>query len=285
MTAKSYSVGSRLPVRSVVANNFAVDSDNRIHSDDVAAEFGFKGGLVPGVAIFSYMTQPVVETIGRDWLERGRIAARFLKPVYHGESVAVHTAVENGSPPCFKVEVKNMDGLLCGVADVELPDRLPPAPTSAAYPLRPMPSHTERFPSRTSAFAAGETLLGSLEFEVTGATTLEAVVPFIDAVCDPLAIYRGKNAACHPALIVAQANQLLKENVDLGPWIHTSSDVQFFALPRQGQRLFLRGKVAGAFTRRRNEFIELDLAMFDSSDRPLAHIRHVAIIHLAPPTV
>ena len=86
MTATTYRTGSRLPVRSVIANNFAFESDNRIHADDVAAEYGFRGGLVPGVGVFAYMTQPVVEALGRDWLERGRIAARFIKPVYHDDS-------------------------------------------------------------------------------------------------------------------------------------------------------------------------------------------------------
>ena len=28
----------------------ATDSDNRIHSDDVAKQYGFRGGLVPGVS-------------------------------------------------------------------------------------------------------------------------------------------------------------------------------------------------------------------------------------------
>ena len=31
------------------AINYAHDSDNRIHSDEYAVRYGFKGGLVPGV--------------------------------------------------------------------------------------------------------------------------------------------------------------------------------------------------------------------------------------------
>ena len=281
MTSTSYSTGSCLPVRSVIANNFAFESDNRIHADDVAAEFGFRGGLVPGVGVFAYMTQPVVEALGRDWLERGRITAHFIKPVYHDDSVTVHAAVESESPLRFRVEVRNAEGQPCGVGEVELPDHPPAAPDPAAYPLRPMPLPADRFPCRIEAFGSGETVLGSLEFEVAWQTAVEGPEPFIDAVRDPLTIYRGKDAACHPALIAAQANQLLKENVDLGPWIHTSSVVQYFALPREGERLSLRGKVAKTFAKRQHEFVELDLAMFDAKDRPLAHIKHVAIIHPA----
>ena len=281
MTAASYSTGSCLPVRSVIANNFAFESENRMHADDVAAEFGFRGGLVPGVGVFAYMTQPVVEALGRDWLERGRIAARFMKPVYHDECVTVHTAVENESPLRFNVEVRNAEGQPCGVGEIELPDHSPAAPDPAAYPRRPLPSHADRYPCRIAAFASDETELGSLEFEAAWQTALEGPEPFIEAVRDPLVIYRGKDAACHPAMIVSRANQLLKENVDLGPWIHTASTVQFFGLAREGERLSLRGKVARTFAKREHEFVELDLAMFDSTDRPLAHIIHVAIIRPA----
>lgn len=281
MTATNYSAGSCLPDRSVTANNFAVESENRMHADNVAAEFGFRGGLVPGVGVFAYMTQPVVEALGRAWLERGRIAARFMKPVYHDECVTVHAAVKNELPLCFNVEVRNAEGEPCGVGEIELPDHPPVAPDPAAYPLRPLPSPADRYACRIDAFVSDETALGSLDFEAAWQTPLEGPEPFIEAVRDPLAIYRGKDAACHPAMIVSRANQLLKENVDLGPWIHTASTVQFFALPREGERLSLRGKVAKTFAKREHEFVEMDLAMFDSKDRPLAHIIHVAIIRPA----
>lgn len=291
MTIPSLSPGTRLPVRTVTANNFAFDSDNRMHADDVAAEFGFRGGLVPGVGIFAYMTQPVVEALGREWLERGRIAARFIKPVYHEECVTVHATVEGGSPlgstgkmrvpRVFKLEVKNAEGVVCGIGTAELADAPPATPDPADYPERPMPPDDERLPANSAAFDPGKTILGSLAFEARWQTAVEGPEPFIEAVCDPLPIYRGDAAACHPALIVAMANQMLKENVDLGPWIHTASDVQYFALAKEGERLTLRGKAVNAYRKREHEFVELDLAMFDASDRALAHIHHVAIIRPA----
>ena len=36
-----------------------------MHSDDVALAYGFKGALVPGVTVFSHMTQPLVATARR----------------------------------------------------------------------------------------------------------------------------------------------------------------------------------------------------------------------------
>ena len=37
------------------AFNTAPDSRNEIHSDKVAKQFGFKGGLVPGVTVTAYL--------------------------------------------------------------------------------------------------------------------------------------------------------------------------------------------------------------------------------------
>ena len=275
----------RLPTRSIVANNYAPDADNKIHSDDVAAQFGFDGALVPGVAVFAYLTQPIVDSLGSAWLQRGRIAARFLKPVYHDETVSVETVVENRSPPQFAVELKNPKGILCAVAQVGLPDESPAPPDPANYPLRPLPAPADRFPNRIDAIPSGQTILGSIEFDPADHQTVGIAASFVDAVCDPLTIYRQQDPPCHPAMLVAQANQLLIENVILGPWIHTASDVQFFSTASQNQTLSLRGEVADTFTKRGHQFVELDLALFDASDQPLAHIRHTAIIRLAEPAI
>ena len=40
------------------AVNTAPDSENKMHDDRVAAQYGFRGGLVPGVTVYGYMTVP-----------------------------------------------------------------------------------------------------------------------------------------------------------------------------------------------------------------------------------
>ncbi|MGH9139401.1 MAG: hypothetical protein ACRD0G_20510 [Acidimicrobiales bacterium] len=61
----------------VVAHNTATASANRIHADEVARQFGFRGGLVPGVDVYAYLTHPAVAAWGLAWLERGTMHARF----------------------------------------------------------------------------------------------------------------------------------------------------------------------------------------------------------------
>src|SRR5580658_9560137 len=73
----------------VRAVNTAPDSENRIHEDGVAAEYGFRGGLVPGVTIYGYVAAAVIERLGLEWLRRGAMDVRFFEPFYAGEEVAV----------------------------------------------------------------------------------------------------------------------------------------------------------------------------------------------------
>ena len=50
---------------SATALNTAPDSENRIHSDELAQQYGFEGGLVPGVTISAYLVHPLVERWGK----------------------------------------------------------------------------------------------------------------------------------------------------------------------------------------------------------------------------
>ena len=70
---------TQVPPYTVNAYNSARDSENKIHDDSVASRFGFRGGLVPGVDVYGYMTHLPVARWGRDWLCRsvsGCIAGR-----------------------------------------------------------------------------------------------------------------------------------------------------------------------------------------------------------------
>ena len=74
---------------SIVAFNTAKASENKMHDDTVARKFGFTGGLVPGVEVFAYMSHVPLQAWGRAFLERGRMEARFAKPVYEGDTATV----------------------------------------------------------------------------------------------------------------------------------------------------------------------------------------------------
>jgi hypothetical protein len=269
----SFEVGQLLPEYELTAKNYGADHANKIHNDEGAAKYGFAGALVPGAGVYAYLTRPVVDALGPQWLERGGMRARFVHPVYDQEKVSVQSKVISVDPVEFSLEAFNQSSRLCGVGAAGLPATIPEL-NSDDYPFRPLPAQLR--PATIASFTVGEAL-GSLEFTVDLSGEMTR---FLDNVVETLPIYRGTDAVCHPAFFIAQANEIIMQNVALGPWIHTSSETQHYSVARDGERLSLRGRVIEAYEKRGNEYVVADLGLFGEGNRPIARIRHTAIIKL-----
>ena len=69
-----------LPAYRVTARNTSRQSENLIHDDATARRYGFRGGgLVPGVTVYAYLTQPLVAAFG-DACGRGASAPAWARP-------------------------------------------------------------------------------------------------------------------------------------------------------------------------------------------------------------
>jgi hypothetical protein len=264
--------GQSLPAHEVVAKNYGADHANKIHSDEGAAKYGFAGALVPGVGLYAYLTRPVVEAFVRDWIERGSMSAKFIKPVYDGERVRAQATVVGADPPELKLELIDSSGAVCASGAAGMPNSLPDLDPNR-FPAR---SVNERRPPSVAGFSIGEAL-GSLEFTLDLKGRIDQ---FLEDVVETSPVYRGDDAVCHPAFWIAQANEILMRNIALGPWIHVSSETQHYAIARDGERLSLRGRVVDLYEKRGHELIVADLGMFGEDDRPIASIKHTAIIRL-----
>ena len=73
--------GRIMASHTLTARNWATSSENRIHDDEVAQRYGFRGGLVPGVTLFAYLVPAIVADQGEPWLEGGFVDVRFAAPV------------------------------------------------------------------------------------------------------------------------------------------------------------------------------------------------------------
>jgi hypothetical protein len=241
----------------VRAVNTAVDSENRIHDDQVAAAYGFSGGLVPGVTIYGYMASAVIDHLGPEWLERGAMDVRFFQPFYEGEQVAVSIAEEGQGR--IKVEAGSRAS---GTAWLETAER------TADYPsARPMPDRVA---------ASLETIRVGIELG-TMEKTLDLSRPGMSA---PLDASIGGYA--HPAILLSLANEILIGNFILGPWIHSASEVRNSRPARDGERVEVRGKIVDAYERKGHQLIVLDVAIL-SGERLVSRIRHTAIWQLRQP--
>ena len=263
-----------LPTRTLVAKNYATDSANRMHSDDGAAPYGFRGGLVPGIGIYAYMTIPVAEALGAEWVKHGTFRGKFIKPVYHGETITIQSRVVDIDPVRISVSVINAGGTLCGVGEASLPEKSP-YPDISRFPFKTL-SET-KLPPDIALLTEG-TPFGSLEFSIDPQNLEGEHGSFLDEMLDESPLYRGPDALMHPAYIPHKANTILAENVDLGPWIHTASDVIYFEQPNPGETLFMQGRVAHSYSKRGHDIVVLDLVLLGDHERLIAHLTHSAIV-------
>lgn len=270
--------GHTLPTYRVSATMPAETTENKIHEDDLARRFGFRGGLVPGVTVYAWMTHPVVEALGADWLARGTFRARFASPVYFDEVASIESTVAASSDDGVSIDVRvvNAAGDVCATGTFGLRVGTPPAaPDVAGYPAAPLPAPEHR-PRVSREVLAARPILGTPDIVVDDAMA----GAFLDRVREPLAMYVGSGAAVHPGLYLHEANRALSRNVIVSPWIHVESEGQHLGRIRVGERLETRAKIASLTERKGHQFVELDLLLVAQGHRPVAHVLHRAIYQL-----
>jgi acyl dehydratase len=235
----------------VRAHNTAADSENQIHDDRVAAAYGFRGGLVPGVTVYGYMTSAMIHGLGRAWLERGACTVRFLAPFYEGDIVVTRYTVGD----VLTVSAEREDGTVCATATATVIAGAEPFPQ---YSNHPLPTHEERPVASVESLKCGS-MLGSIT------TTLDIA-----------------ESEAAPERFLHMANEILVRNFRLNPWIHVGSEVRHHNAADPGESVVARGVILDAFEKKGRHFAVAGLTMSGRDGRPLAAVRHTFIYGLLP---
>ena len=254
----------------VRARNLVPASDNKIHDDAVAQQFGFSGALVPGVDVFAYASHPFVEAWGLEFFSGGRLHMRFRRPVYDGDDITASVSGP-GERGAFEVNVAAADGEPRALGTAW-------AKTAADVGLSRFvrtPHTGERLPTGPAPLPLGP--LGSID-EPGDAERHEA---YLDGINESLPLYHLEPVV-HPGALLRLVNELLVRNVALGPWIHTASDVTFLAPARLPAALTADGVVTAEFERNGHRYVRYD-ALVRSDGVPVLVVDHTAIYRLAHP--
>jgi acyl dehydratase len=255
---------SQLETYRVQAYNTAKLSENKMHDDTVARRFGFSGGLVPGVDVMAYMLHLPVAKWGRAFLERGLIEARFVKPVYDGETADMTGEESDG---VLSIEVESR-GQPCATGSASLPAS---APTLSISDFIETAAVTERRPVNATSYELGK-WLGTVPRTWAG----EAALEYLADVRERDPIYASEGLG-HPGLLQRVMNKVLVDNAILGPWIHVGSRMQLLNAARSGDELTARAKVTGNYEKKGHRFVELDALVVANGRTPVAHCQHIAI--------
>jgi hypothetical protein len=247
---------------SVVAFNTATASGNKIHDDEVARRFGFRGGLVPGVDVYAYLYHPPVEAWGRAWLERGTMRARLRQPVYDGHRVTISPGRDG------RLELRDETGERCADGTAAMSEIAPSLPDPADWPEV---DQVDDPPAAAAETLAPGTALGLAPHRFHADRHAE----YLAEVRETAPIYAEEGIA-HPGWILRDANYVLSTNVRLGPWIHVESVVQHHGVVADGQEVGCRGIVTEEWDHKGHRFVRLDVLHL-ADGHPVAQTQHTAI--------
>ncbi|MHB8577813.1 MAG: hypothetical protein ACYDCQ_21080, partial [Dehalococcoidia bacterium] len=185
--------GELAPPLTKVAHNAAAESENKIHDDAEARRLGLKGGLVPGVTLYAYLTELVLPLVGPGWLDHGTCAVRFVKPVYEGEEVsctATRTLLSDDGEDgvALDLAVLGPDGTVCVTGTAGLKTDYVRRKGGAAQPL---PASILDLSGGRHPLTAETAPIGQPLAPRTLTVDADAAQAYADEVTDPNPWYRG----------------------------------------------------------------------------------------------
>lgn len=255
--------------RTVDARNTVPNSPNPIHTEDARAH-GFRGGIVPGLTLYSYAARPLVELWGTTWLTQGGLDLRFSKAVYDGERLAIVVEDDPSGARDVNVRVVGPDGTVraSGAADQH---GTRPKPDPQNYPAGPTPD------VQIEMTAEALRSLGPIP---------EVVVPTDEGFVDE---YLAKHDEQHPAFreilppaAIARVSAYVLADVFTlsGPRIHRGLVTTFYGTRAIGTRLAARGFVDRVWDHGGHGYLSTDLIVVDASDDVVMHIVSESIYRL-----
>lgn len=240
-----------------------------IHDDSIAQRYGYQGALVPGILICGQTMPALVETWGEDWLRRGRIAMKHIRPAFDREELTA----------CFRLsetdagrhaEIVVMRGVTpVAIGDADLPNTVPSIPED--FPRTPL-----SFPAELPLAEPGILQPGQLLF------TREVAM---DAAEHDLCLRRigGKSrdwpyGTIHPYVYQhLTSHDAISSFTYSTPGIHVAGDTQLLDWQAPGETLLSTGRVAAVYERKGHHYFDTEQLVQTSAGRPIAFCRRTVI--------
>ena len=257
------------------ALNTAPDSENQIHSDDLAKRYGFKGGLVPGVTVSAYLLHPVIESAGMDWLEKGYANCKITSPLYDKENFEVISNIPSeGQTNTF---LKNEDGKIIANAETKILENISSKPKYRGDPLI-----QEDFKAPVASFAEWKNLkkegCKAFKFHWGGDNPL---IYLSDEKKLPLILQPSKSGHANLSFLLGCANWILAGNVFMNPWVHLQTKSQNYETVSLETTLISEMSVIDFYEKKGHEFIEVEVNLFEEKSKQCCmSINQLAIFKL-----
>lgn len=253
---------------SVQSFNDAQQSENRIHSDEMAQRFGFEGALVAGVVVFGHMTYLPVKLWGRNWLTNNQAEVKFLKPAYDGQLLDLryekHSRINETK--CF-----NPSGVLLA----PMSDEQGEVEVNPKHNLAPSTSPIVR-----EEISWDKLIIDQPAPAFQWFADRENNDQLCDQLRDDQEIYIGDNPCVHPFWMLRQCNSAFSRSFILPAWIHVGSKMIFHQPLLVNQDIEVRMVPVKKWERKGHEFVTLYIS-FMVDDEVYVEVDHTSIFKIA----
>lgn len=232
---------------SVPARNLPEHVDNPIHTDAGARAAGFEAALVAGTTVHAYLTRPVTEEWGLEWLANGSSTVEFVAPVEEGDRVDCVPAFRTDG----SLEVLALVGgdqrarLVASLDTAEVVEEEQPARES-------LPGHTEPL--------------------------VDGWVDYALRAGDDTEFYMEAGIV-HPCTWTGLANGVMNRSLVENSWIHTRSQIVHYGTAPIGAKALVNAVVADRFDTSRGSRAVVDVRISVNGEL-VATVRHEALVSL-----
>ena len=242
-----------------------------IHDDELAKVYGYRGALVPGIILYGYMANPVVNTWGMNWVRRGTMQSHSRRPVYEGDRVVItaQPVREDEFGLSVEMEMHDGEGNLMATGRATLPNADPEMPDLADFPVEPIKEPLR--PIEPGGFKAGD------RFASKGATMDAADLrESLDLFGQSWPTYE-QEGIIHPSQFprVATHNALSSYALPT-PSIYVSAMTQHLGVAHVGEEMTSSGYVVQAYERKGNHYTDQRHVIF-AAGRPVALVLRTSI--------
>ena len=258
------------------AFNQVPDSANEIHGDRLAKEYGFSGGLVPGVTVSAYLTHPAVQEWGLEWLTRGAAHVCVGSPLYDQDIFEV--CIREHAESRYVAELIRPGEIVSATAEVSLPGAPDP-------PLRrrgdPMAAPGYVGPAASIENMATMQRLGckSVRYHWGEEHAMQSYLR--DESRMPELLQRGGGGYANMSFILGCSNWILASNTYMNPWIHLETRSQNFRPIAAGTSIIGEMTISDFYEKKGHEFVDVEVGLFDEqNDQCLSAIELRAIYKL-----
>ncbi len=247
-----------LEVEAVIDSN---TSENLLHSDKVARQYGFDGALVSSARLFGHLCYLPVKRDGEAWFNGNHCNVRFISPAYDSEILTVELGAGN------LATCHNSTGKLLAELRYDLGHPAPRQITVKTATVKAKPgwdqlAANQSFPPyRFSIRRENNDHIGR-------------------QLQDDLAIYQQDLAPIHPYCLLRECNRSLARNLSMTAWIHLGSEITLHRAIRCDEPVNVSTVITRKWQKRRHKIATFYLR-FSVNDELRAEALHTAIIEFA----